>query len=782
MTYLTDSILCTGRITYLMISAAVTAIITYRTLNTVIGVIMICTVVNCSICRIFLSLDDLTPSCEGIVEANIRSLCKLIGLEGCNGNFAIFHSRGSGDVAVYPCNCEGLNVVTYALTFSIGMTFGDRLSTTRICLGMLSITIVFILRSLRVVIRCYFTFNTLGLCLFGNPLSLKYSGVGCYLLCYTCGCRGNCGSGIYSLRFRVSTVTYTSSGTLCIICIPAEANSTIAVTKSRNKSILIVISTYRAGMSGISINRTSRCGYYSLIAVTLCRNYVIGVVIATNRTSIRGVTFIHTSRNGYDGVVFVSLFGNIYNVLGLTVNSPICLEVSSIGSCSLFRTCCRDLYVTGSLYGFSLCITAVTLTACGARLTVFGPGVTCFAVSMCGYVLRTADVTIVVVVGSYVGTDLSALDFTAAVITYVIIVICAVFVFTEFLAASVFMFCTVVAVVIIVGIFTSANRYLTTIIARVIFICVYVFAVELITTVVTVVVEVAVLTFADCFGTAIVACVIGVVVLVLAEVCMTSVFIACAIVTVVILIGIFTSSDCHGTAVVTYVVLVSVKMLIHIHIRLTAVTVTDMVGIFICVSKSFATSCAALGTSCGNFAGCSNIFMLSYIILVAYVTLVIPISVFIGADLQNYAATVVANVIIIICAIGVCAEVFTASAFMFCAIVAVVILIGVYTSAYCFFTTVVTLVVGIDILMCAIVLITTVIAGVVKVVVLALTDCYGTAVVTLVVGIDILMCAIGLITTVVTVVVTIVVLAFTDCFRTAVITYVVLVAIYVCTD
>ena len=279
--------------------------------------------------------------------------------------------------------------------------------------------------------------------------------------------------------------------------------------------------------------------------------YSIGISVITFPASMGSITISCTGGSGYDRGVAVSLCGDIYNIFRLGGCPRSLGELCRIGCRSLAFAGCRSLYLVGNNSGCVLDITAVTLTACGTRLTVIAPGVFRIAVTVLGDVLLATDVTVVIVVGSYIGTGLTVLDFTATVVTYVVFVGCGVFVRTEFFTTSVFAICAIVAIVILVSIFAGTVNLVATIVAIVVLIGIVAGTVNLVATVVTIVVLIGVLTLADLLRAAIVtdvvlaATTVGLLFVgVGTEVLAAAILMACTVVTVVIRVGIYTLTDC----------------------------------------------------------------------------------------------------------------------------------------------------------------------------------------------------------------------------------------------
>ena len=429
----TSSITCG----FMMFSLSVATIVTYPTFHTVFAVIMSCYTIDRIIRHVNVSLVQsnictilgISPTLKGIVSFHYRNLLEFTILERCYWICAIIHSRGLCGIAVYPCYCECLNIGTCAYTVIIGMAFFNIRITTLINLGMSAVYIDCIRALFCMVVLIFIAFNRLGLCkfFFGNPLnilSIKYCSVGCHLRCDTCCFRGDFRCGIHRHRFEVFTVfTFTGSSTLCIICTPGERNRIILVTGSFDNIIGIIVSTYRAGISGITVNRTCGCGYYTFILMTEFSYYIISISVTTYRAGVGCITVSRTCGGSYNGVVFVSQRGNVYNILCL-FGCPIFRdrEACCVGCSTLAFTGCCSLFCTGNSSGCSLGVTAVTLTTCCARFAIFAPSVGRITVDVFSCVFLTADVTVVVVVGSYIGTNFAIFNFTAAVVTYVVFV------------------------------------------------------------------------------------------------------------------------------------------------------------------------------------------------------------------------------------------------------------------------------------------------------------------------------------------------------------------------
>jgi len=135
------------------------------------------------------------------------------------------------------------------------------------------------------------------------------------------------------------------------------------------------------------------------------------------------ITLNRTGRSGHDGGVFVSRCGDIYNILclGACPNlQPI--EDGCIRSGALLGTGGRSRYHGLNSSACLLDIITITHTACEALRVIFTPGVGHIAVDVVCHIRLAAYVTVVIVVGRYVGTGLAILNFTAAVITDVIFV------------------------------------------------------------------------------------------------------------------------------------------------------------------------------------------------------------------------------------------------------------------------------------------------------------------------------------------------------------------------
>ena len=682
MAHCTDSILCTSRITYRMRPTAITAIVTYRTYFTVLGVIMSHATINCIVGHIGKSLmqclksstgHGIGPACKRIVVANIGGLGILIVTVGCYGDLAILYGRGFGGVTIHPCDGKDLNLATYAVTCRISVTFRQCHSATRISLGMLTVHIVAIHTSLRVVVGCFIAFNLLCLRLncFINPLSSKYSSVGCHLLCCTGRYRGNFRRRFRLYGFGVSTVTYMGSSTFCIVRIPTESDFTVSVTGGRCCSIGISVSTHRAGMGSISTNRTGGCGYYSIIAVAGCICFSIGIRISTHRTGMGCITISRTGGVGDDGVIFVSLCRNINDILRLGTR-PIYGELCRVSGDTHLRTGCRSLFCADNFCFCSLRITTVTVSACSTSLTVFTPNVVRYAILVCGYVFSATNITVVIVVVLHIGAGFAVFNFTATIVTDVILVVLSILVLAEAVATAGFTFCTIIAVVICVRICTSADGHLTTVVTNMILVGIHMFAKFHYSTVVAVVVIVAVFVFAEVlYGTAVVTFVVLVGVLVL------TIDLTTTIVTLVILVSIITGADGFLTAVFASMIMVGVTVLAHV--GLTAVAVTHVISVLVNVAEGYAGSSTTLRASSGSFASCITIGVGGYIFLTTHVAVVILITVFIGASLQNCTTAVITYVILVVISILVIAKVGTASVFTFCTIVTVVILVGILT-------------------------------------------------------------------------------------------------------
>ena len=566
MAHFTDSIFRTSRITYLMRSGAVTVIVTYGTYLTVFGVIVFCSTINSIICHVGGSSRQslngsagcgISPARKGIVIANVRSLGIIAVLERCNRNFAILHSGGFGGVAVYPRDREGLNLVTYAITVGIGVAFDKLLTAAGISLGMLAVSVVSIRRILRVVIRCHSAFHVLGLCLLGNPLRGKYSGIGGHLLCSTgCHC-GNFRSGINRFRFGVITVdTAMRRGTLRIIRIPGESNFTIAVTGSGNRISGIIVPTYRAGIGSITINRTGGIGYYRLILVTESSDFIICISVSAYRAGMGGITFCSTGGIGYDGdVVMVAYFVLtalvtlvIVVIVGIVTAFISLLAASVITKVIIVVAVCVNIFA-GAVYGTSTVgITCVILVAVAASSLGFSASVITDVVAVvisigtsivAGVVYGTSAVGITYVI--LIGVNTGAQRLSASVITDVVAVV--VLVGTRIVAGAIYGTSAVGITYVILFAVAAGGKYL--------------FA-----SVITDVIAVAVSVFTGAED------------------------LVATIITVVVIIAVFTFADRYLTTVVTDVILIGVNVLIHIHICLAAFTVADMVGIRVCMSKS----------------------------------------------------------------------------------------------------------------------------------------------------------------------------------------------------
>jgi len=211
----------------------------------------------------------------------------------------------------------------------------------------------------------------------------------------------------------------------------------------------------------------------------------------------------------------------------------------------------------------------------------------------------------------------------------------------EVFAASSCTFCAIVAIVIVVGVFAFTDCYFATVVTFVILVCICVCAIDLIATVITVVVLISVFAFPDRYRTAVVTNVI------LVYICVCAIDFIATVITLMIRVIIFTCANCYGTAIVTFMILATI--FVCAHIRLAAVAVTDMIGVFVLVSKSYAGGCTTLRTSCGNFAGCITVGVRGYIFLATYITVVISVSGLIEACLQNHAAAVITDVIFVGC-------------------------------------------------------------------------------------------------------------------------------------
>ena len=559
LTYFTDSIFRTGGVTYLMRSGAVAVIVTYGTYLTVAGVIMVCFTINCGICRISGSLNDCAPSSKGIVVVDVGSLCKLAGLvrAGCFGNVAILHSRSCCGVAVYPCDREGLNLVTYAITVGIGVAFDKLLTAAGISLGMLAVSVVSIRRILRVVIRCHSAFHVLGLCLLGNPLRGKYSGIGGHLLCSTgCHC-GNFRSGINRFRFGVITVdTAMRRGTLRIIRIPGNSHFTILVTGSGNRISGIIVPTYRAGIGSITINRTGGIGYYRNILVTESSDFIICISVSAYRAGMGRITFCSTGGIGYDGdVVMVAYFVLtalvtlvIVVIFGIVTAFISLLAASVITKVIIVVAVCVSIFA-GAVYGTS----AVVITY--VILIGVNTGAQCLSASVI-----TDVVAVVVLVGTSIFAGVVYGTSTVG-ITYVIRV--AVATIGQYLFASVITDVIAVVILVVTSI-VAGSIYGTSAVG------------------ITYVIRVAVATIGQYLFASVITDVIAVVV----SVCTGAEFHFSAVVAVVVIVTVCVCADRYLTTVVTDVILIGVNVLIHIHIFLAASTVADMVGIIVCMSKS----------------------------------------------------------------------------------------------------------------------------------------------------------------------------------------------------
>ena len=201
------------------------------------------------------------------------------------------------------------------------------------------------------------------------------------------------------------------------------------------------------------------------------------------------------------------------------------------------------------------------------------------------------------------------------------------------------------------------------------------FAIVLITTIIAVVVLIAVFTFTDGFRAAVVTCVILVAVYVISE------DLCAAVIAFMVLVDVHTFFQDCSTSVVTDMVLIRCRISMDAHISLATVAVTLVISVLVNVAEDCAGGCATLGASCGSFTGCITVGMAGYVFLAAYVTLVIPITGFIGTGLQNFTAAVITDVIFIGAGICVSSEVPTTSGCAFCTIVAIVVEILVFASA-----------------------------------------------------------------------------------------------------
>ena len=203
---------------------------------------------------------------------------------------------------------------------------------------------------------------------------------------------------------------------------------------------------------------------------------------------------------------------------------------------------------------------------------VFLAAIVAVMVLVCIYmfaeVVITAVIAMVVLVGILTGTD----GFGAAIVAGMVGVL--ILMLTEVVITA------VIAMVVLVGILTGTDGFGAAIVAGMVGVLILMLTEVVITAVIAMVILVGILTGADGFGAAIVASMVLVCIYMLTKVVVT------AVIAMVILVGILTGANVFLTTIVTLVIRICVHMPIHVHVILTAVTVTLVVMVFIDVVQN----------------------------------------------------------------------------------------------------------------------------------------------------------------------------------------------------